>query len=94
MAAGESALDPETGPSQTEVERELPPYTIDCSAWEEPGVLDEQVNGQDKANSIMDVLSKVYSVAKIVEVSFVGFDIDVSIPNPPVALIDHPYSVR
>lgn len=57
-------------------------------------MLDEQVNGQDKANSIMDVLSKVYSVAKIVEVSFVGFDIDVSIPNSPVALIDHPYSVR
>lgn len=56
--------------------------------------MDEQVNGQDKANSIMDVLSKVYSVAKIVEVSFVGFGIDVSIPNPPVALIDHTYSVR
>lgn len=74
----------ESGPGDTESETvdsvvELPPYTIDSPEWEQPGVLDDDENVQDKIASIMDVYSKVYSVAKMFEVSFVGFEIDVSI---------------
>lgn len=70
-------------PVETPVER-LPPYTIDSPDWEQPGVLADDdtrdVNGQDKLSSIMAIFSKVYSVAKVVKVSFIGFDIDVSSP--------------
>lgn len=74
---------PVEAPVETPVER-LPPYTIDSPDWEQPGVLADDdtrdVNGQDKLSSIMAIFSKVYSVAKVVKVSFIGFDIDVSSP--------------
>lgn len=75
-------------PVETPVER-LPPYTIDSPDWEQPGVLADDetrdVNGQDKLSSIMAIFSKVYSVAKVVKVSLIGFDIDVSSPISPAA---------
>lgn len=74
---------PVEAPVETPVER-LSPYTIDSPDWEQPGVLADNdtrdVNGQDKLSSIMAIFSKVYSVAKVVKVSFIGFDIDVSSP--------------
>lgn len=74
---------PVEAPVETPVER-LSPYTIDSPDWEQPGVLADDdtrdVNGQDKLSSIMAIFSKVYSVAKVVKVSFIGFDIDVSSP--------------
>lgn len=71
-------------PAVEPVQRGLAPYTVDSPGWDEPGVLNEDIirdeNGLDKVSSIMAVLSKVYSIAKIVYVSFVGFGVDVSSP--------------
>lgn len=66
------------------VRRGLAAYTIDSPDWEMPGVLTEDdtrdENGLDKVSSIMAIFSKVYSVAKIIDVGFVGFGVDVSSP--------------
>lgn len=92
--SGQPVESVESGPGDTESDTvesafELPAYTIDSPDWEQPGVLDEDENVQDKITSVLEVLSKVYSVAKMIEVSFVGFDIDVSL-----SLFTHAYHIK